>query len=189
MNGFKKLNEIQQKLKVPKTQFNKFGGFRFRNAEGILAAVKPLLGDMCIITSYDSKVDLGVNLEYHYIQATVYLYDTDGSLVTKSVGIARQANEKKGMDESQRSGTASSYAHKMALGGMFAIDGSDIDPDQLNNGESKPELKPNTETWDIAVKSFGAGNCTIDGIREKYYLSEPNKKKLCLESEQVPVAK
>lgn len=113
------LSEVQFELKAPKGQFNKFGHYAYRSTEDILKAVKPLLkkfGDDLSLS--DEPVLIG---DWHYIKATATFKDKDGK-ETSSTGYARESVSKKGMDDSQITGTASSYARKYALNGLFLID-------------------------------------------------------------------
>jgi len=111
-----KLIKIQQKLKAPKGQYNKFGNFHYRSAEDILEAVKPLL-DGALLTLQDEAVMLG---NRYYIKATVTFIDEN--FKTEITAYAREPETKAGMDASQITGTASSYARKYALNGLFCID-------------------------------------------------------------------
>jgi hypothetical protein len=111
-----KLATIQQKLKAPKGQVNKFGGYKYRSCEDILEAVKPLLGDL-VLTISDDIVEVGGRV---YVKATVSINSGSGSVSTTA--FARESDTKKGMDESQITGAASSYARKYALNGLFCID-------------------------------------------------------------------
>ena len=110
------LARIQQKLKAPKGQTNKFGGYKYRSCEDIVEAVKPLLGKCCLTIS-DEIVPVGDRV---YVQALCCL-TLDGSSVEVKA-FAREAEAKKGMDAAQVTGSASSYARKYALNGLFLID-------------------------------------------------------------------
>lgn len=122
------LKKIQQELKAPKNLTNKFGGYRYRSAEGILESVKPLLGkNNCTLTISDDVVAVGTRV---YIKAVATLTNKSGESVT-TTAFAREEETKKGMDASQITGTASSYARKYALNGLFAIDDTK-DADALN---------------------------------------------------------
>lgn len=121
-----KLAGIQQRLKAPKGQMNKFGGYKYRSCEDILEAVKPLLGD-CVLTISDDIREIGGRV---YVEATARL--TDGSDVVEVKALAREAEVKKGMDDSQITGAASSYARKYALNGLFCIDDTK-DADSTND--------------------------------------------------------
>ena len=107
------LARIQRELKAPKNQYNSFGGYKYRNAEDILEGLKKILGDSSIVIS-DELINLG---DRFYIKATASLHTPDG--VISSSGYAREVENKKGMDESQITGSASSYARKYALNGYF----------------------------------------------------------------------
>lgn len=120
--------KIQQELKAPKNLENKFGGYRYRSAEGILEAVKPLLGKYkCVLTISDDVVAVGNRI---YIKATATLTNKDGKTIS-TTAFARESESKKGMDDSQLSGSCSSYSRKYALNGLFAIDDTK-DADALN---------------------------------------------------------
>lgn len=112
----KKLAEVQQKLNAPKNQRNDFGNYNYRNCEDILQAVKPLLGD-CIIIIHD---DIQIVGERVYVKATATFSDGENQVTTTA--FAREPLSKKGMDESQITGAASSYARKYALNGLLLID-------------------------------------------------------------------
>ena len=121
--------EIQGSLNAPKGQYNRFGNYRYRSCEDILAAVKPLLKKAgCVLTISDEVVMVGNRI---YIKATAKLVNGGGEMVT-TAAFAREEEAKKGMDGSQITGAASSYARKYALNGLFAIDDTK-DADTLNN--------------------------------------------------------
>jgi hypothetical protein len=122
----KKIADIQSKLKAPKGQMNKFGGYKYRSCEDILEAVKPLLGDL-VLTISDDIVAVGDRV---YVKATATL--SDGEHTVSTTAFAREAETKKGMDEAQITGSASSYARKYALNGLFCIDDT-ADADATND--------------------------------------------------------
>jgi len=123
---YEKLVKVQQELKAPKSNYNKFGNFRYRSAEDILEAVKPLNAKYgLVLTLADTPILIG---ERYYIQATARI--TDGEETHEVTAYAREAETKKGMDDSQITGTASSYARKYALNGLYNIsDTYDFDRD------------------------------------------------------------
>ena len=123
----KKLIAIQADLKAPKGNYNSFGKYNYRSCEDILEAVKPLLArEGCILTITDDIVQVG---DRFYIKATARI--TDGTETMEVTAFAREEKEKKGMDGSQVTGTASSYARKYALNGLFLIDDNkDADTDE-----------------------------------------------------------
>lgn len=135
----KELINIQSELKAPKNQYNKFGKFNYRSCEDILEAVKPLLfKNNCQLTITDEIVNFG---ERFYIKATAKIINKSGEEV-ENTAFAREDSEKKGMDGSQITGTASSYARKYCLNGLFLIDDSkDADTDEFKNivKEEKPK--------------------------------------------------
>lgn len=134
----KKLAAIQSRLKAPKNQYNSFGKYKYRSCEDILEALKPLANEQgCTITIEDSPIMVG---EWHYIQATATLSDGYNSKSVKAY--ARESETKSGMDSSQITGTASSYARKYALNGLFAIDDTK-DADTMDN---RPKAEPKAET-------------------------------------------
>lgn len=115
-----KLIKIQRELIAPKSSRNDFGKYNYRNCEQIFESVKPLLEKYgCTLTISDELVYLG---NRYYIKATATI--TDGNDSKTVTSFAREAEIKKGMDESQITGSASSYARKYALCGLFLIDGA-----------------------------------------------------------------
>lgn len=127
----KELIAIQSELKAPKSQFNKFGGYKYRKAEDILEAVKPLLNKQkCTLTITDDIVMVGNRI---YVKATATIKNEKGECEA-TTGWAREEETKKGMDGSQITGASSSYARKYALNGLFAIDDNN-DSDTTNDGQ------------------------------------------------------
>lgn len=130
----RRLIAVQRKLKAPKSQFNSFSKFYYRNCEDILEGLKPLLEeyDLLLVVNNDIVYIQG----FFYVKATATVYDPDSEKSVSAVAYAREPSSKKGMDDSQVTGTASSYANKRALGNLFAIDDNkDADADE-------PEQKP-----------------------------------------------
>lgn len=123
----KALGEVQYNLKAPKGQVNSFGHYNYRSCEDILEAVKPLLHEAgLILTLSDDVIAVGSRV---YVKATATV--SDGSESISNAAFAREAESKKGMDDSQVTGTASSYARKYALNGLFCIDDTrDADTDE-----------------------------------------------------------
>lgn len=125
------LLKIQTELKAPKTQFNKFGGYQYRSCEDIVEALKPLQEKYkCVVLLNDELVIIG---DRYYIKATATIINEKGDKLSVSA-LAREPEAKKGMDESQITGSSSSYARKYALNGLFAIDDTK-DADATNNHE------------------------------------------------------
>jgi len=143
MKIYSELSRIQQELKAPKNLYNKFGNYYYRNAEGILEAVKPLLNGMTIIIN-DEPVMVG---DRYYIKATVTLTNGDESI--SAVAYAREDSDKKGMDGCQLTGACSSYARKYALNALLMIDDSkDSDDDSLS-----PKNPKNEKTTPVPAKT------------------------------------
>ena len=129
----KELISIQSELKAPKSQYNKFGGYKYRKAEDILEAVKPLLAKQkCTLIITDDVVLIGNRI---YVKATATIKNEKGECET-TTGWAREEETKKGMDGSQITGASSSYARKYALNGLFAID-DNADSDTTNDGQNQ----------------------------------------------------
>ena len=147
-----KLKKIQTMLKAPKNLYNSYGGFSYRNAEGIYEAVKPLLNqlNMTLIIN-DSVQNVGTK---NYIKATAYLTDCETGEQLSSCALAREAEAKKGMDDSQITGTASSYARKYALNGLFLLDDTkDEDSDECRKyKENKSKAESAEPTQSAAFK-------------------------------------
>lgn len=134
---YSELARIQHELNAPKTLFNKFGNYYYRNAEGILAAVKPLLNGLALIVN-DEPMMVG---ERYYIKATATL--TDGEESVSATAYAREDETKKGMDGCQLTGACSSYARKYALNALLMIDDTkDSDDDSLSPKNPKNEAEP-----------------------------------------------
>lgn len=134
----KKLSNIVAELKAPKNLENKFAGFSYRSAEGILESVKPLLKKYdCTLVITDDIIAVGDRV---YVKATVKLFsESEGKAIVTSA-FAREPLEKKGMDSSQLTGATSSYARKYALNGLFCID-DNKDADSFDNSD-KSTKKP-----------------------------------------------
>lgn len=147
MNMMKMVNVIA-KLQVAKNHQNKFGGYNYRNAEDILAGLKPLMVEYGIVVLIGDTIEM-VGDRY-YVKATVKVYDTeDGSLLAENAAYAREAAMKKGMDEAQITGSASSYARKYALAGMFNLSPA-ADPDELE--PAKEENKKPVEARKFPIE-------------------------------------
>lgn len=136
MNVHEKLLQVQQKLKAPKGQYNKFGDFHYRSCEDIQEAVKPLLAEVKAVLLVSDEVLLIGNR--FYIKATAVFQDTESQEQITNAAYARETEEKPKMDAAQITGSCSSYARKYALNGLFCIDDAK-DPDT-----QQPEQKPPT---------------------------------------------
>ena len=135
MKVHEKLAEIQKQLNAPKNQFNSFGNYKYRSCEDILQAVKPLLGGFCLKIT-DDIVEVGGRI---YVKATACLFNEHSAIHVDA--FAREPENKKGMDSSQITGAASSYARKYALNGLFAIDDNKDADTKDNRKEGQPQPK------------------------------------------------
>ena len=156
MNIYEKLIKVQNELKAPKNQRNNFGGYNYRSCEDILEAVKPILKDNGLtLFLTDDIVNIG-NRYYIVAIATLIDIETGESLTTRAN--ARESEIKKGMDDSQITGTASSYARKYCLNGLFLIDDTkDADTNEYQ------KTTQNTKINQTMVKSL------TEAIRNKEY--------------------
>ena len=150
----KELIAIQSELKAPKSQFNKFGGYKYRKAEDILEAVKPLLAKQkCTLIITDDVVLIGNRI---YVKATATIKNEKGECETTN-GWAREEETKKGMDGSQITGASSSYARKYALNGLFAID-DNADSDTTNDGQHQTAQQQTQATQQTASQQFNSND-------------------------------
>jgi hypothetical protein len=179
MTILNKLIEVQTTLKAPKNQVNAFGKYKYRSCEDILEAVKPHLAQHqlgLMITDTIKETATG----YMYVEARAILTNGPEEVfeVTAQAGID---TNKKGMDDSQAFGSASSYARKYALNGLFLIDDTK-DADATNNHDkstpkAKASLEPNTPAFNKA-KDFVANGGDISRIKNKYNISAETEKLL-----------
>lgn len=134
-----KLSKLQQDMKVPKDQYNKFGKFYYRNAETILAEFKKYEKDLKVfLTLKDEIVEVVGKV---YIKATATLVDCESDEEISVTAYARESEEKKGMDEAQITGSVSSYARKYALNGLFLLDDvKDPDSDEYEKQKKRKNL-------------------------------------------------
>lgn len=162
------ITQIQNELKAPKTQWNDFGQYRYRNAEDIESAVKPLLEKYGAQLTFDEDYrQVGNRI---YCVETAHYKDSEQEIIVH--GWARESESKKGMDDSQISGSASSYATKYALGKLFLIDDTK-DADSMDNRNYKPaKAKPResnaqrlAKAKEFSVQYGGGTEKLVDIIR------------------------
>ena len=181
-----KIVKIQNELRAPKNQYNSFGGYNYRSQEDILEALKPLLFREGLLQTITDEVLLIGNR--YYIVATVTVSFESDSIQVRA--LARESEQKKGMDESQISGTASSYARKYALNGMWLIDDAkDADTNEARmisesakraepRQKKQPEndnrkwLNEGTEDWSNAEQKIRAGVVTVKDLLTHYKVSK-----------------
>lgn len=174
MKVYEQLLKIQKELKAPKNQKNNFGNYNYRSCEDILEAVKPMLGE-CTLTITDEVVLLG---DRYYVKATATLFD--GETKMSNSAYAREAETKKGMDESQITGAASSYARKYALNGLFAIDDTKDADTQDNREETKtPSMRYFTKDENGVVRCDMHDAVSLLSKKGEYYHMSPDKTEYC----------
>lgn len=160
------LSEIQSKLRAPKSQFNSFGKYNYRNLEDILEALKPILSEYsAAINLIDDIVQVG---ERYYVKAVAILL-WNGQTID-STAYARESESKKGMDDAQVTGSTSSYARKYAMNGLFAIDDTK-DSDTTNKGK---EEAPDTAEKTTEYLADCDSKTTVEDIK-KWWADNSNK--------------
>lgn len=190
----KELIEIQSTLVAPKDKKNTFGNYSYRSAEQILESVKPLLKKHnCTLTISDDLIQLG---DRFYVKATATLRNSSGE-TESATAFAREQEDKKGMDQAQITGSASSYARKYALGGLLAID-DNKDPDTMDNRDegsragdpqltkastnplnpaaprssTKPVISEGCDLWTKALAYCRRNKCSAEALRKWYSISD-----------------
>lgn len=154
MNIYEKLSNVQKELKCNKSQYNKFGNYYYRSCEDILESVKPLCHKYRLTLVINDEIQ--VVSERYYVKAVATLFDFDSDKIIVSSAYARESLTKKGMDESQITGTSSSYARKYALNGLFNIDDTkDNDTNEAKEQqENAPKAKKITQEQKEIITSY-----------------------------------
>jgi len=171
MNIYEKLQVIQARLKAPKDQYNSFGKYKYRNVESIYEAVKPLLSEVKATLTVSDVIEEVSGRFYIMSTATLTDCENPGDRV-QAVAYAREAQDKKGMDDSQVTGSTSSYARKYALGGLLCIDSGEADADSWNAGSDqpkereKPKAKAAPKQAEPQPASTATNEAEIDYIKE-----------------------
>ena len=162
-----KLMEVQRKLKVNKNKTNAFGKYQYRNLEDIFQAVKPLLSDNGLTLTIEDNIDhIG---DRFYIRATATITCIETGEKAQATAFAREPAEKKGMDASQITGTASSYARKYCLNGLLGLD-DNKDADEYTPEENRKTIKQGSETWERAVSAF-VRDGHLNAVKKRFSLS------------------
>ncbi len=158
MTIYEKLTALQRRLKVPKSKYNHFGEYNYRSLEDILEAVKPYLAEYRLnLVLFDDVRQVGSDT---YIQAVAELHDIETDMFIRAQAFARETEEKKKMDASQLTGTASSYARKYALNGLFLLDDTkDADTDEFCKAREKAQARANAA---VKPKASGSGQKTME---------------------------
>ncbi len=162
MTIYQKLLEVQAALKAPKGQYNSFGKYKYRSCEDILEAVKPLLKEIGVCLILKDEVEK-IETRY-YVKATAKFIDIETGEYEEGSAYAREDESKKGMDGSQITGTASSYARKYCLNGLFLIDDTkDADTDEYSRQtQNKPAEGEH-------VRFPDGKNCEVLAANGKWY--------------------
>lgn len=162
MKIYEQLMAIQNELKAPKNQWNDYGQFHYRSLEDITEAVKPIAAKHdCVLIFTDEIVNVG---DRYYNKATAILFNKDGEKIECS-DCAREALSKKGMDDSQISGTASTYARKYAAGGLFALDDvKDADTNEYHNTTADAKA----EAREALIAEIKAQGLSMDAVAKEY---------------------
>lgn len=143
MNIYKKLIEVQSRLKAPKNQYNSFGKYNYRSAEDILEAVKPLLKEVgATMILRDEIIMVG---ERYYVKTTAKFIDIETGDFVEAEGVAREEENKKGMDASQLTGSTASYSLKRCLGNLYNIDDTKDSDTTNTHGKEVPSRVQATE--------------------------------------------
>lgn len=151
MSVFEKLMNVQSELKAPKGQYNSFGKYKYRSCEDILEAAKPVLNKhkATIVLSDSIEVDA----DRVYVKATATFTDVETGECIQNTAFAREEVEKKGMDSSQITGTASSYARKYCLNGLLLIDDTkDEDTDEAHNEKEARAKRSEAKKPDVITE-------------------------------------
>ena len=166
---YKKLLEIQTELKAPKGQYNSFGKYKYRSCEDILEAVKPICKkNNATLIIADELQNIG---DRYYIKATATIIDIEDGSILSNTAYAREEETKKGMDGSQITGTASSYARKYALNGLFCIDDTkDADTDEYKEQTEKDKIIDNklVEGLNMAIEKSQIDQKAVELILNQY---------------------
>lgn len=165
--------DIQQNLNAPKNLYNKFGGYAYRSCESILVALKPLLARHKAIIYFKERT-IEQN-GWHYIEATACLRAEGKEEIFTTTGYAREDESRKGMEASQITGSASSYARKYALNAMFAID--DVKDSDATNTHSKETPAPATEAPSLGDFEKKIKTLTTFAQLQNYWNTLPNEVK------------
>lgn len=158
MNAREKLMAVQASLKAPKGQYNSFGKYTYRSCEDILEAVKPhLKANALTLTLCDDIIQCGDRI---YIKATACICDVESGEKVSTCAFAREPESKKGMDDSQITGTASSYARKYALNGLFCID--DTKDADTEESQGREKAGPVCEMCGREIKTIRSNDKVFD---------------------------
>lgn len=180
--------KIQEELKAPKNQRNNFGNYNYRSAEDIIEAVKPIAHKYgYFLNISDDIIEVGGRI---YVKSTATLQPNEAGRIYSATGWAREEETKKGMDASQITGAASSYARKYALNGLLAIDDTK-DADATNTHDktetakelptttdTKPWLNESNPNWKAIINALKTGQRTMVQLRDNFKVSKAVEAKI-----------
>lgn len=177
-----KLLIIQQKVNGDKNLYNSFAKFSYRNVEGIIRELKPLLAETGTVIHFTDGIEAGDG--WHYIYATASLLDAEtGEVIASSKGYAREAESRKGMDASQITGSASSYARKYAISGLLALspapDADEFPPETARTPNGLDSMKAilmgkKIPLEDFCMKVFKKGSKHLSKKQIDSFLNRPD---------------
>lgn len=172
-----KVSLLITELKAPKSQRNNFGKYNYRSAEDILEAVKPLANNYGLVPKLsDEPVMIG---DWHYIKATASIKDVKTGEEEIATAYAREPLAKKGMDESQITGTASSYARKYAMNGLYQIDDTkDADTDEYSEQVKQATPKAITKLQQDALQKRSDEIAAMAQLESKNFFDQITEKKI-----------
>jgi len=172
-----KISHLITELKAPKGQYNKFGKYNYRNAEDILEAVKPIANKYGLVPKLSDKpIMIG---DWHYIEATASIKDAKTGEEEVTTAYAREPLTKKGMDESQITGTASSYARKYAMNGLYQIDDTkDADTDEYSEQVKQATPKAITKLQQDALQKRSDEIAAMAQLESKNFFDQITEKKI-----------
>ena len=178
----KKLLLIQQKINGDKNLYNSFSKFNYRNVEGVLKELKPLMAETKTVIHFNDGVI--VSGDWHYISATASLLDAEtGVAIAQSTAYAREAESRKGMDASQITGSASSYARKYAISALLALsptpDADEFPPETARTPSGLDSMKAilrgkKIPLEDFCMTVFGKGSKHISHGQIESFLNRPD---------------
>ena len=174
MSVYQKLMQVQTQLKAPKNQYNSFGKYKYRSLEDILEAVKKIQSNIGFTVHFERSLEMAG--DRYYIKSTAIFTDIESGNTVKNCAFAREPLTRKGMDESQITGSTTSYADKYAISGLFGID----DNKEVDAQNNKNEPNKKNETLSGYIKK--AGVSAKDFV--SYYMIQQSQAKELLANKQ-----
>jgi len=173
MSIMSKLSDIQCAYKLGKTRYNDFGKYNYRSIEDMLTALKPLLKEHGCAVTFSEKIE--IVQDRIYVVSTATIIDKESLGTFSSTAYAREPLQKKGMDDSQITGSTTSYARKYALSGLLSVDNGEADPDSQDNNDKLDEPEKGTngltalqmcDQMDTKKPGYTAKLCASKGVED-----------------------